>query len=133
MLTFTELKELLPEFIVRYEKDPQSYRLAFLRLTLGARLMKPVRLRFEGNLYNPINKSGAIDVTRKGPYGNPYKVGSPYSLEDALLNYEKDLILGKLSYTTSDLRRDLEGKDLICWCKVDQPCHGDILITYANS
>jgi hypothetical protein len=33
--------------------------------------------------------------------------------------------------TDPDLQ-ELRGKDLACWCKVDQPCHGDILIKLAN-
>lgn len=26
----------------------------------------------------------------------------------------------------------LEGKDLACWCPLDQPCHGDVLLELAN-
>ncbi len=27
---------------------------------------------------------------------------------------------------------ELEGKDLVCWCPLDEPCHADILLAYAN-
>jgi len=27
---------------------------------------------------------------------------------------------------------DLRGKDLVCWCPLDQPCHADILLELAN-
>lgn len=30
-----------------------------------------------------------------------------------------------------DIRRDLPGKDLACWCPLDQPCHGDVLLELA--
>lgn len=30
------------------------------------------------------------------------------------------------------LRRDLAGKDLMCWCPLDQPCHADVLLELAN-
>lgn len=28
---------------------------------------------------------------------------------------------------------DLRGKDLACWCPLDQPCHADVLLELANS
>lgn len=28
---------------------------------------------------------------------------------------------------------DLRGKDLCCWCPLDQPCHADVLLELANS
>lgn len=31
-----------------------------------------------------------------------------------------------------ELVRDLRGKNLACWCKLDQPCHADILLELAN-
>lgn len=31
-------------------------------------------------------------------------------------------------YTIEDLR----GKDLMCWCALDQPCHADVLLEIAN-
>lgn len=27
---------------------------------------------------------------------------------------------------------DLRGKDLACWCALDQPCHADVLLRLAN-
>ena len=27
---------------------------------------------------------------------------------------------------------DLRGKNLACWCKLDQPCHADVLLDLAN-
>jgi len=28
---------------------------------------------------------------------------------------------------------ELKGKDLACWCRLDQPCHADILLEIANA
>lgn len=28
---------------------------------------------------------------------------------------------------------ELRGKDLACWCPIDQPCHGDVLLQLANA
>lgn len=27
----------------------------------------------------------------------------------------------------------LRGKDLVCWCPLDQPCHADLLLEIANA
>lgn len=31
-----------------------------------------------------------------------------------------------------DIRRELAGKDLMCFCPLDQPCHADVLLALAN-
>lgn len=31
------------------------------------------------------------------------------------------------------IRRELRGKNLACWCRLDQPCHADVLLELANS
>lgn len=30
------------------------------------------------------------------------------------------------------IRRELAGKNLACWCPLDQPCHADVLLELAN-
>ena len=31
-----------------------------------------------------------------------------------------------------EIRRELRGKNLACWCPLDQPCHADVLLRIAN-
>jgi hypothetical protein len=31
-----------------------------------------------------------------------------------------------------EVRSELAGKDLACWCPLDQPCHADVLLEIAN-
>lgn len=33
---------------------------------------------------------------------------------------------------TADIRAELGGKNLACWCPLDQPCHADVLLELAN-
>lgn len=33
--------------------------------------------------------------------------------------------------TIAQIRDELAGKDLICWCPLDQPCHADVLLEIA--
>ena len=37
-----------------------------------------------------------------------------------------------IGYTAADVRRELAGKNLACWCPLDQPCHADVLLELAN-
>ena len=30
------------------------------------------------------------------------------------------------------IQQDLAGRDLACWCPLDQPCHADVLLALAN-
>jgi hypothetical protein len=33
---------------------------------------------------------------------------------------------------TATIRAELAGRDLACWCPLDQPCHADVLLEIAN-
>jgi hypothetical protein len=44
-------------------------------------------------------------------------------------------ISGPLGHYRRDLRAELphlRGKNLACWCRLDQPCHADILLEISN-
>ena len=32
-----------------------------------------------------------------------------------------------------DIMKGLRGRDLACWCPLDQPCHADVLLALANA
>lgn len=34
--------------------------------------------------------------------------------------------------TLREIRTELAGRDLACWCPLDQPCHADVLLELAN-
>jgi hypothetical protein len=67
--------------------------------------------------------ANAVSVTRPGKWGNPYTV-EEYGREQALRLY-REWVIGK------DLS-ELRGKDLACYCSLDQPCHADVLLELAN-
>ena len=61
----------------------------------------------------------ALFVGRPGKWGNPYKVGrGQHTAEEALMLFRRDLIAGSLKYAAEDVRRELKGKDLVCWVSV---------------
>jgi len=78
---------------------------------------------------------GSAVVTRISRWGNPYKVigqGGEYTVEEAVSKYLVHLALCiKEDPEWYDLNL-LKGKDLLCSCPLDQPCHADILLELAN-
>jgi hypothetical protein len=101
---------------------------------------------------------GAVIVTRPSKYGNMYKVvrtgpsewqvirvgtktspviryGWTYDTEraalDDCLRYFRGVVT--ISPAWKAYLEELRGKDLVCWCKPDEPCHADVLIELANT
>lgn len=35
--------------------------------------------------------------------------------------------------TIDQIQEELRGKNLACWCPLDQPCHADVLLELANA
>jgi hypothetical protein len=70
--------------------------------------------------------------------GRPTKWGNPYLLkhltrEEAVAAFMK-LMKGNVWNlpNSHDAKRELRGKNLACWCPLDQPCHADVLLEIAN-
>lgn len=101
---------------------------------------------------------GSVYVGRPTIWGNPFPVGEEVQItvcggEFAMIDLTPemavacycDLLNSRLSYQDCDhpddrayvdgwheaLRR-LRGRDLVCWCPLDQPCHADVLLEVAN-
>lgn len=102
---------------------------------------------------------GAVYVGRPTLYGNPFRPveiqGKWIVLDDNDVDYEPyhntkasaisrsvDLFNNDLTYWLGGradyqpgLREAVEklrGKNLACWCPLDQPCHADVLLELAN-
>jgi len=104
---------------------------------------------------------GAIVVARPSKWGNPFVVANPMYLDDSLALYRNlvrgvwspqilnerqwsDAYCGRIylahiewsermgDHPTSMIRAHLAGRDLACWCPLDQPCHADVLLEIAN-
>jgi hypothetical protein len=72
----------------------------------------------------------AVVVTRPTKWGNPHPLalGRP----EAVRRYRRDLLAGRLEISAEDVRRELRGRDLACYCPLDAPCHADVLLEVAN-
>lgn len=75
---------------------------------------------------------GAVYVGRGSKWGNPYKIGDDCpNAATAKLYFEVGLDKAPDDYKVEFLE-PLRGKDLACWCSLDQPCHADVLLELAN-
>jgi hypothetical protein len=95
-----------------------------------------------------------VSVARPTRWGNPYAVGQPFRKAGASTFYVTDNAMaatlfrraatGKLSADVmyndpqawglyvDRAKRELRGKNLACWCALDEPCHADVLLEIAN-
>ncbi len=64
-------------------------------------------------------------------WANPFSV-KQLGRGPAIQRYREALLAGELGFTNEDVRRELRGHDLACWCAPDL-CHGDVLLEIANS
>ncbi|MEM1207737.1 MAG: DUF4326 domain-containing protein [Planctomycetota bacterium] len=81
---------------------------------------------------------GVRYVGRPTAFGNPIRVGSrPRGLGRAVQPGEAVRLyreyLARQPKLVERIKRELKGKDLACWCPLDQPCHADVLLEVANA
>lgn len=83
-----------------------------------------------------------VKVDRSTRWGNPFRLhgdGYPMSPAVAVDCFRRQIatadgwVMRDLRTTAADVRRELRGKNLACWCSADQPCHVDVLLEIANA
>ena len=83
-----------------------------------------------------------VSVTRPGKWGNPYLAGMTNPDKhgrNAVMILNADLVRAFRAFALRCIEvhprhfEPLRGKNLACWCSLDQPCHADILLELANS
>lgn len=100
---------------------------------------------------------GAVYVGRPTKWGNPYGVThcdavhiprrhwhvhhvdclrwlETTSDKRSAIGYAVDRYRESLGdwFSRHTIRDELAGRDLVCWCPLDQPCHADVLLEVAN-
>lgn len=93
---------------------------------------------------------GAVYVGRPSKWGNPFTRGRVgCGCLDPSECTHRDFVYTLVSDPVEAFRRwaeawtnpkglrsqlhELRGKDLACWCPLDQPCHADVLLKLANT
>lgn len=70
---------------------------------------------------------GAVYVGRPTKWGNPFPSYRSIEVYEQYLYFTEP---GKKLLAQID---ELAGKDLVCWCPLDKPCHADVLLRLANT
>lgn len=81
-----------------------------------------------------------VYVGRPSKWGNPYTVGDVTYINSGRTKIKMDAALAVSrfreravpSLDSAEIIRELRGKNLACWCRLDQPCHADVLLKIAN-
>lgn len=80
-----------------------------------------------------------VSVARPGRWGNPAIIGQSFEGEvvenrmHARTIFEDGVKCGLEGFpNVGDIRLHLLGKNLACFCPLDQPCHADVLLELAN-
>lgn len=77
-----------------------------------------------------------VSVTRPGRWGNPFKVGDDVpGLPGEKMDAEDCVHCFTIfmpDFTREAARKELRGKNLACFCPLDQPCHANVLLEVAN-
>ncbi|NKT31597.1 DUF4326 domain-containing protein [Rhodococcus hoagii] len=83
---------------------------------------------------------GAVYVGRPSKWGNPFTANGDRDQATGLFREYVDRaptgdgLWGRRDETAHEtIRRELAGKNLACWCPLDQPCHADVLLEIANA
>lgn len=99
---------------------------------------------------------GTVYVGRPSRFGSPFPVCEAFPTPELAVRLFRNLVntgeawwwtdlgtkwekanvyRGKgrhFALTPEGVRESLAGKDLACWCPLDQPCHADVLLEVAN-
>lgn len=81
--------------------------------------------------------AGVVCVTRPGRWGNPYPTAWDFRCAMLSVAYGKPMTAEREKHRETVLAiyqslEELRGKDLACWCPLNQECHADVLIEFAN-
>lgn len=102
-------------------------------------ILKPIRVQRKRT--KGWNKpENTVSVCRPGKWGNPFKVGdvSPnnYNViidaQHAVELFEQMLDSMRELGIYEDYIAPLKGKNIMCFCSLDAPCHADVILRLCN-
>jgi hypothetical protein len=77
-----------------------------------------------------------ISVSRGSYWGNPYNwqdhldtMSRAEAKAYVVAKYREELLKDSIRIFKA---RELKGRNLMCWCRQDEPCHRDVLLEVAN-
>jgi hypothetical protein len=81
--------------------------------------------------------TNAVYVGRPTFWGNPFPIGPADTIghldhEAAVSLYRTWLLKTRGGISRIARLWELRGKNLVCWCPLDEPCHADVLLELSN-
>jgi len=89
-----------------------------------------------------------VYVGRPNKWGNPWSVKNtvvilyswpggviksrPATFAECVDAYRDSITSREFGFGVEEIRYQLAGRNLACWCPLDQPCHADYLLEVAN-
>lgn len=104
-----------------------------MSMTSGGSPQRIQRKRIKGWRMPP----NTVNVCRPGRYGNPHKIGPcpicgvEHTREEAIAELRAEIEGDPM--LQARIREELTGKNVTCWCRLDEACHGDVLLELANA
>lgn len=72
----------------------------------------------------------AVYVGRPTKFGNPFEIGVDGTRSEVIRKYKA--WLRTQPELIAAIRKELAGKDLVCWC-APKACHADVILQIANT
>lgn len=91
--------------------------------------MSPNRVRVTWRHKGGRKPANVVYVGRPTRWGNPFPVAE-HGRTEAIRLYREHLL--SRPDLVAAIRTELAGRDLACWCALDQECHADTLLEIAN-
>lgn len=108
-----------------------SGHLRRIRETMIAEAARPARIQLSRRRgYR--KPDGAVVVSRPSAFGNPYHGDGPFNRKLVVDCYREWINRPEQASFREKVKRELRGRDLACWCPLDEPCHADVLLEIAN-
>lgn len=88
-----------------------------------------------GNPWRVVHNGQTFDVKAPGGIDHGTFDTEPRAATHACASYAWQInhhpnVVG---FTADDVRAELAGRDLACWCAIEMPCHADVLLAIANA
>ena len=79
-----------------------------------------------------------VYVGRPTEWGNPFRItdyqGQDYARRQFCVDdFREQVMHFDAGFFRNHIRAKLVGKNLACWCPLNQPCHADVLLEIANA
>jgi len=92
---------------------------------------KPVRIQLSRRKGFRL-PADTIVVARPSRWGNPFRAENASERPRMVERYRKWFGSAAAKSLRAEAISCLCGRNLACWCPLDGPCHGDVLLAYVN-